>query len=254
MHWINLEVRTLRSPEYLGSDPVDRATWLNVLAHCCEQENGGRIAGAAEWTDRQWQQVCGVTRREVLRASQLLTWDGPTLCVAFFPADKEKQVQELRRHGEEAARRRWRRKLIPQGIPCGIPQGMGKAVPCGDAEGKGREMEGEEERKEKEKERKTTSTPDPFEGFWERYPRKIGKGNAEKVWRRRKCGAIAPEIMAALERARSSFDWTKEGGQFVPYPATWLSRDGWKDEYTAAAGPAGLGVKRECLQLPIVDL
>lgn len=37
-------------------------------------------------------------------------------------------------------------------------------------------------------------------------------------------------MAAALERQKRSRDWTKEGGQFVPYPATWLNQRRWEDE------------------------
>jgi len=103
-------------------------------------------------------------------------------------------------------------------------------------------------------EEKRGSKPDPFELFWESYPRKMGKGNAEKAWRRRKCGAIVPQILTTLEAAKVSHDWTKEGGQFVPHPATWLNRHGWKDEYPPARARPGAMPQREALQLPIVDL
>lgn len=96
MNWLNLEIRTLRSPEYLGSSPAERATWLNVLAFCCEQENGGRITAARAWKDRQWQQVCGVTMREVDRASKLLSWDGDDLVISFYPLDKQEEVAAKR--------------------------------------------------------------------------------------------------------------------------------------------------------------
>src|SRR5689334_5174723 len=81
MNWLNLEIRSLRSPAYMGSDPVERATWINLLAFCCEQENGGRIVGAKLWRDRQWQQMCGVTAREVNGASNLMRWEGDDLIV-----------------------------------------------------------------------------------------------------------------------------------------------------------------------------
>jgi hypothetical protein len=32
--------------------------------------------------------------------------------------------------------------------------------------------------------------------------------------------------------ATRSEDWTKEGGQYIPYPATWLNAKGWEDEYS----------------------
>ena len=52
MNWLNINLATLRSPAYLGSTPVERATWLQLLAYCADQENGGCIAGAAAWKDR----------------------------------------------------------------------------------------------------------------------------------------------------------------------------------------------------------
>jgi hypothetical protein len=64
MIYLNLKTSTLRAPEYIGSEPTARATWLN-LCYCCEQENGGTIDGCAQWKDRQWQQTAGVTLAEV---------------------------------------------------------------------------------------------------------------------------------------------------------------------------------------------
>lgn len=105
MNWLNLEIKTLRSPAYIASDPVGRATWINVLAYSCEQENGGRIAGAKGWKDRTWQQLCGVTRREIGCATQLLHWDGDDLCVIGYPLAKEAEVKARREAGREGGRR-----------------------------------------------------------------------------------------------------------------------------------------------------
>ncbi|HEY3901122.1 MAG TPA: hypothetical protein VGM54_21090 [Chthoniobacter sp.] len=102
MNWLNLEIRTLRSPEYIGSEPVERATWLNLLAYCCEQENGGRLLGAASWKDRQWQQVCGVTAREVQRAPRLIRIEGDDVVVFAYPAAKEDEVRLKREQAREA--------------------------------------------------------------------------------------------------------------------------------------------------------
>ena len=41
------------------------------------------------------------------------------------------------------------------------------------------------------------------------------------------CGAA---LLQALDRQRQSRDWKKDNGQFIPYPATWLNREQWKDE------------------------
>ena len=99
MNWLNINLTTLRSPAYIGSGPVGRATWLQVLAYCADQENGGRIRGAAAWKDRQWQQTCGVTAREVRASGKLITFHRRDVRVAFYPADKEALVISNREAG-----------------------------------------------------------------------------------------------------------------------------------------------------------
>ena len=47
MNWLNLRTETLHAPNYIGSDPTRRATWLSLMLWCAQQENGGIIAGWA---------------------------------------------------------------------------------------------------------------------------------------------------------------------------------------------------------------
>lgn len=76
-----------------------------------------------------------------------------------------------------------------------------------------------------------------FDQFWEQYPKKRSKGRAERAWNK-----ITPdenllaEILDGLERAKKSHEWTKEGGQYIPYPSTWLNAKGWEDEFGEEAG------------------
>jgi len=37
-------------------------------------------------------------------------------------------------------------------------------------------------------------------------------------------------ILKALDQAKTSAEWAKEGGQYIPHPATWLNAKGWEDE------------------------
>jgi hypothetical protein len=70
-----------------------------------------------------------------------------------------------------------------------------------------------------------------FDAFWLTYPRKAGKGAARKVWARLKPGdELVATIIEAVGRQRNSPQWTKDGGQFIPHPATWLSQERWTDE------------------------
>ena len=75
-----------------------------------------------------------------------------------------------------------------------------------------------------------------FAEFWTAYPRKKSKAAAERAWAKIRPGEeLQAEILAALEQAKQSRDWQKEGGQYIPYPATWLNARGWEDELEPAA-------------------
>ena len=68
-----------------------------------------------------------------------------------------------------------------------------------------------------------------FDAFWSAYPRKIGKGAARKAWAR---AADRPHVAAMIANIRAHVDsdqWQREGGQFVPHPATWLNQKRWAD-------------------------
>lgn len=70
-----------------------------------------------------------------------------------------------------------------------------------------------------------------FEKFWSSYPKKIAKQQALKAWEKLNPdeGLIA-EILASLEKQKRSVQWTKDNGQYIPYPATWLNGARWEDE------------------------
>lgn len=68
-----------------------------------------------------------------------------------------------------------------------------------------------------------------FETFWKAYPKKVGKGAAMKAWKKTKDVPL-PDILLAIEAQKSSDQWTRDGGQFIPYPATWLNQGRWADE------------------------
>ena len=70
-----------------------------------------------------------------------------------------------------------------------------------------------------------------FDAFWESYPRKAGKAAAWKWWQKRKPDAgLLATMIAALEWQRRQDNWLRDGGRFVPHPATWLNAERWLDE------------------------
>lgn len=84
-----------------------------------------------------------------------------------------------------------------------------------------------------------------FEEFWKEYPKKLYRGEAEKVWERFKVTTeLFAEIMAGLNRAKKSPNWTKEGGEYIPNAARWLRAKGWRDEYPRTIVDPRTGIKK----------
>lgn len=72
-----------------------------------------------------------------------------------------------------------------------------------------------------------------FDQFWGLYPNKKGKGSARKSFDRAVRKVSIDKIIEALQSHRNSHDWMKDGGQFIPHPATWLNQERWDDEISA---------------------
>ena len=75
-----------------------------------------------------------------------------------------------------------------------------------------------------------------FDAFWSVYPRKVGKGAARKAFDKIPKSAW-PKLVPAVEQQKQSTQWRRDGGQYVPHPATWLNQGRWEDE-VETVGPA----------------
>jgi uncharacterized protein YdaU (DUF1376 family) len=67
-----------------------------------------------------------------------------------------------------------------------------------------------------------------FDIFWNEYPKKKKKEDARKAW-----NTIRPnieDVLKALEWQKQSPEWFKQGGQFIPYPASYIRSHSWTDE------------------------
>ncbi len=70
-----------------------------------------------------------------------------------------------------------------------------------------------------------------FDVFWKSYPKKIGKGYAYKIWQKIKPDEdLLKKMIEKLNIFKTTEQWQKNGGQFIPHPSTWLNRQGWDDE------------------------
>lgn len=101
-----------------------------------------------------------------------------------------------------------------------------------------------------------------FERFWKIYPKKVGKDKCKK-WFLNKSRKIDEslifKIVEAIEKQKTSAQWLKDDGQFIPHPYTWLNRSGWEDEldtsgvHQATSSPIDSSISED-IDLSFLDL
>ena len=75
-----------------------------------------------------------------------------------------------------------------------------------------------------------------FDEFWREYPKKVGKGDAWKSWKKiHPDESLTSKMLVAVRFQKDCDQWKKDNGQFIPNPATWLNRAQWEDEPQSAS-------------------
>lgn len=81
-----------------------------------------------------------------------------------------------------------------------------------------------------------------FGMFWAAYPNKTAKQAAAKAFAKVAPSAdLLDEMLQAIARQKTWPKWVKDGGQYIPNPATWLNGEQWLNE----PPPVGLTVVHE---------
>jgi hypothetical protein len=97
-----------------------------------------------------------------------------------------------------------------------------------------KESKVKESKEKKRKETPLSQYSDEFETFWKAYPKKVKKDNAWAAWKKRN-GTMPPIdiIVKAIETQKKCSQWIRDGGQYIPHPATWINGGQWMDEEEA---------------------
>lgn len=89
----------------------------------------------------------------------------------------------------------------------------------------------EKEEPEEPKEKKLSAIEKRFNIFWEAYPKKASKIYAFKCFEKLKVSdELLDRMIKAISEQKRSVEWTKDGGQYIPNPSTWLNQGKWMDE------------------------
>jgi len=136
-----------------------------------------------------------------------------------------KEQEEYRKSQQDSGRRgaeiRWKGKEKGGGHDNGDPI----SDPNGVANGETMALQSSSSSSSK----KNTYTPD-FEAFWKEYPKKAEKADAFKAWKRAESRPDIQTLLKILAAHKNSFDWKKDNGKYVPYPARWINRKRWEDD------------------------
>ncbi|MGN0163166.1 MAG: hypothetical protein ACI4EA_06240 [Candidatus Ornithomonoglobus sp.] len=85
----------------------------------------------------------------------------------------------------------------------------------------------------------SADTSEWFNEFWAAYPRKVGKLNTVKAWKKLKPDKETfAVIMSGLEKQKQREDWRRDGGRYIPYPETWINGKRWEDEINITTNTA----------------
>ena len=100
-------------------------------------------------------------------------------------------------------------------------------------------------KKRKPRKPKVDLSNDPgFLSFWDAYPKKLSKLDAMNAWAKlMPSNDVARRIISDVEAKRISPDWLKDGGQFIPYPASYLNGRRWEDLFEAPETKEALEAK-----------
>lgn len=208
------------------SDSIDSLSWFEevlfyrLIVNC---DDYGRFDGrAAVIKSRLFPLKDSVTVKAVSDAiNKLASAELVTLYVfegkpyLYLPTwDKHQQVRARRSKYPEPSS-----DLISSDIICNQ---MISDVPVIQSENKS-ESENESESESK------SAREEAFDVFWAAYPRKVGKGAARKAFAKLPA-AVFPLLVPAVEAQKQCAQWRKNGGEYIPNPATWLNQERWDDK------------------------
>lgn len=226
MTWIKLADNTTRHPKVSRLSDKAFRFWIASLCYAGEFLTDGVVPVTFLLTVKR------AIQDEILDAG---LWevrpDGAIAIHDYLEHQRNKAtVQQQRDRNKERQHRH--RNGVTNGVSNAHRNGVSNALVTGLEEKAEAELE-------KEKKEPTPKPPSEersvwegrFNAWWQVYPKKQGKTDAIKAWRKLNPSAeLLDKMIAALGWQVSQPQWTKEAGQFIPNPATYLNRGGYLDE------------------------
>lgn len=208
-------IRTVK-PEFFTSEDVVSLTPLARLFYIalwCEADREGRLSWKTKTLKLRYMPCddCDIDTiaQELIDGGQIVLYKVGNDMFAEIPSFKKHQVINNRES----------ESTLPSRVKDASPRVQGE----GRKEGKGKEG----------KERASDAVAYLFDTFWSAYPKKVGKDAAQKAFEKRKPDdPMVGDMIRAIDKQKSSEQWQRDGGQYIPNPATWLNQGRWMDEFS----------------------
>jgi hypothetical protein len=213
--WIKLHRKMITHAVWSLPEPQFKV-WITLLLEANHQERESWVKG----------ELLNIQPGYIVRSQRHLAEDAKV---------GHKVVRDALRHLEQIGsirtHKRTQRKVMIEIVNWPIYQGDDdyKGTKEDNSRAQQGHIEGTTVRREEGK--NTTLHQNGFDSFWSLYPKKIGKLAALKAWKKINPNPeVVETIVQAVGEQKACEQWSKDNGQFIPYPATWLNQGRWEDK------------------------
>jgi len=226
--WFRLYAELLDDPKIGSLSDAEFRCFIESLCWACKRGDDGRMGlnvEAAQWAFRR--NVSDTLQSLVGKRLLTLRSDGELVVTSWNKRQmkSDKAAERVARHRESKKHNMKRYSNGDVTADVTLQKRYSNGL--------------EENRREEKREEKNTSAiavACDFEAFWETYPRKVGKLAAQRAWAKADLPAFDVIVKAIDDQSRGE-QWRKEGGAFIPHPATWINEGRWLDQPAPAATP-----------------
>lgn len=202
--------------------------WWSVLETVAEQIKPGEMKNSATYSPQQWSALLGYI--PLTTCKQLLSYLAGCSLIVFneVGGNWEVIVPNLLKYRDEYSRTvKYRTELLRSDSVAKIQiESQSKTTPPTPLVGGSGSAP---EKLRSNSVAKDLNYSQEFEEFWALYPRQVGKPKAWRAWQKRVGLEDQSKIMKALDSLIPSVEWQREGGRFIPFPATFIWELRWQD-------------------------
>jgi hypothetical protein len=219
--------------------PAARGLWADMLSLMHKNDRRGYLQlGGTPCTTQQLARMTGCSADEVsLLLAELLNAGVPSATDDGILFSRRMVRDEHRREEGSKAGKRGGGSPAFKGPNKGSPKGSSEAHPkvgliSGSSSSEGIEVgEGGAGGRGRSK----GELEADFRRFWDAYPRRVSKKDAIQAWHKLAPSAeFVEEILAAIARQKQDPHLLGSERRYIPYPASWLNAELWKDEVNTA--------------------